>query len=295
VDFFVFSGGRQSMFNPTELLIDAFVERLQQAYWRTYSDLKPAYAGILGWAGRMALENIANSDALYHNVEHTIMVTLVGQEILKGKHLREGGVTPYDWLHFVLSLLCHDIGFVRGVCRDDQLDTVTTGVNGHIITLPAGATDASLSPYHVDRGKLFIRERFGGHDLIDAEIIALNIERTRFPIPNDTDHQGTADYPGLVRAADLIGQLADPHYIRKLAALYYEFEETGMNAQLHYTSPADLRNNYPTFFWNVVHRYIKDGLRHLRITQAGKQWIANLYSHVFAVEHNEPLVTTIPL
>jgi len=283
------------MFNPTELLIDAFVERLQQAYWRTYTDLKPAYAGILGWAGRMALENIANSDALYHNVEHTIMVTLVGQEILKGKHLREGGVTPYDWLHFVISLLCHDIGFVRGVCRDDHLDTVTTGVNGQLITLPAGVTDAFLSPYHVDRGKLFIRERFGGHDMIDAEIIAINIERTRFPIPNDTDHQGTADYPGLVRAADLIGQLADPHYIRKLAALYYEFEETGMNAQLHYTSPADLRNDYPTFFWNVVHRYIKDGLRHLRITQAGKQWIANLYSHVFAVEHNEPLVTTIPL
>ena len=28
-----------------------------------------------------ALENIANSDALYHNVEHTILVTIVGQEI----------------------------------------------------------------------------------------------------------------------------------------------------------------------------------------------------------------------
>ena len=80
------------MFNPTELLINAFVERLQQAYWRTYGNLEPAYAGIIGWAGGMALENIANSDALYHNVEHTIMVTLVGQEILKGKHLRQGGV-----------------------------------------------------------------------------------------------------------------------------------------------------------------------------------------------------------
>jgi hypothetical protein len=283
------------MFNPTELLIDAFVERLQQAYWRTYSDLKPAYAGIIGWAGRRALENSANSDALYHNVEHTIMVTLVGQEILKGKHLREGGVMPYDWLHFVISLLCHDIGFVRGVCRDDRLDSLTTGVHGDTISLPPGATDAALAPYHVDRGKRFIHERFGSHDIIDAEIIALNIERTRFPIPNDTDHQGTADYPGLVRAADLIGQLADPHYLRKLAALFYEFAETGMNAQLGYTSPADLRNAYPMFFWNVVHRYIKDGLHHLGITQAGKQWIASLYAHVFSVEHQEPLVTTIAL
>ena len=27
---------------------------------------------------------------------------------------------------------------------------------------------------------------------------------------------------------------------------------------------------------------------HLRMTQEGKQWIANLYAHVFAVEHQEP-------
>jgi hypothetical protein len=276
------------MFNPTELLIDAFVDRLQQAYWRIYSDLQPSYAGIIRWAGHMALENIANSDALYHNVEHTIMVTLVGQEILKGKHLREGRVTPRDWLHFVISLLCHDIGYVRGVCRDDRHDSYTTGLHGTTYTLPAGATDASLTPFHVDRGKLFVRERFGTHDIIDATVITANIELTRFPVPEDSDHQGTADYPGLVRAADLIGQLADPHHLRKFPALFYEFAETGTNAKLGYASPADLRDAYPTFYWSVVNRYIQDGLRHLRVTQEGKQWIANLHAHVFAVEHNEP-------
>lgn len=279
------------MFNPTELLIDAFVDELQQAYWRTYSNLKPSYPGLIGWAGRMALENIANSDALYHNAEHTIMVTLVGQEILKGKHLREGGVSAHDWLHFVISLLCHDIGYVRGVCRDDHDGYYTTGIDGKMVPLPPGATDASLTLYHVDRGKLFIRERFSDHDVIDPEIIVTNIERTRFPVPDDNDHQGTADYPGLVRAADLIGQLADPHYMRKLAALFYEFEETGMTGHLGYASPEDLRNDYPMFYWNVVYRYIKDGLRHLHVTQAGQQWIANLYSHVFTVEHHDPLLT----
>lgn len=276
------------MFNPTELLIDAFVDRLQQAYLRTYGNLEPSYAGIIGWAGRMALENIANSDALYHDVEHTIMVTLVGQEILKGKHLREGGVSPRDWLHFVISLLCHDIGYLRGVCREDRDGTYTTGVAGHTVTLPPGATDAALTPYHVDRGKRFVRERFGGNNLIDAEIIAANIELTRFPVPDDTDHQGTDNYPGLVRAADLIGQLADPHHMRKFAALFYEFAETGTNQKLGYATPADLRNDYPTFYWGEVNRYIQDGLRHLRVTQEGKQWIANLYAHVFAVEHQEP-------
>ena len=54
------------------------------------------YPGIIAFIGRGAMENIANSDAPYHNAEHTMMVTLVGQEILRVKHIREGGVTPRD-------------------------------------------------------------------------------------------------------------------------------------------------------------------------------------------------------
>jgi hypothetical protein len=282
------------MFNPTTLLIDTFVEQLQQEYWRTYSDIDPGYAGIIGWASRMALENIANSDALYHNVEHTVMVTLVGQEILKGKHLRDGSVTPHDWLHFIISLLCHDIGYIRGLCRDDLPDRCVIGHNGETIPLPCGATDAFLAPYHVDRGELFIRERFDDHQVINAEIIVKNMERTRFPVPGNNDQQGTRDYPGLVRAADLIGQLADPHYLHKLSALFYEFEETGTNTVLGYNTPSDLRNDYATFFWDAVSPYIQDGLRHLRVTQEGKQWIANLYAHIFTVEHRDsPVLTSL--
>ena len=276
------------MFNPTELVIDTFVESLQQDYRRTYGVLEPSYPGIIAWAGHMALESIANSDALYHDVEHTIMVTLVGQEILKGKHLREGGVSPRDWVHFMLSLLCHDIGYVRGVCRGDRNGAYITGLDEQTVTLSPGASDAALTPYHVDRGKLFVRERFGGHTIIDAEVVAANIERTRFPVPLDGDHHGTDDYPGLVRAADLIGQLASPSHMRKLPALFYEFEETGVNAALGYNNPDDLRASYPSFFWQVVTPYIQDGIRHLRVTQTGKQWIANLHAHVFAVEHDEP-------
>jgi hypothetical protein len=276
------------MFNATTLLIDTFVERLRQDYGHTYGQLEPHYAGIIGWAGHMALENIANSDALYHDVQHTVMVTLVGQEILKGKHLRQGQVTPRDWLHFIISLLCHDIGYVRGVCRGDGDGVYSIDASPTTITFPRGATDAFLTPYHVDRGKCFIHERFGDHPIIDAETIANNIERTRFPVPNDNDHQGTADYPGLVRAADLIGQLADPQHTRKFPALFAEFEETGVNAQLGYQTPDDLREDYPAFFWNVVNHYIQDALCHLRVTQEGKQWIANLYAQVFAAEHREP-------
>jgi hypothetical protein len=46
------------------------------------------------------------------------MVTLVGQEIPRGRHISVGRVTPHDW-HFIVCLLAHDIGYVRGICRGD--------------------------------------------------------------------------------------------------------------------------------------------------------------------------------
>lgn len=276
------------MFNPTKLVIDAFVELLKENYLRVYTNMEPAYPGVIEFVGRMALENIANSDAPYHDVDHTVMVTLVGQEIIRGKHLCEGGVGPHDWLHFTLSLLCHDIGYVRGICRDDREGTYVIDTGGGTIDLPAGRTDASLTPYHVDRGKQFVRERFDGNKIIDAETVCRNIERTRFPVPDSEDHKATDDDPGLVRAADLIGQLADPNHGRKAAQLYAEFEETGANQRFGYASPADLRTGYPRFYWNAVVPYIQDGLRYLRITQQGKQWIANLYAGVFTEEHRLP-------
>jgi hypothetical protein len=94
-------------------------------------------------------------------MNHTIMVTLVGQEILLGKHTSEGGVTPHDWLHFMISLLCHDIGYVRGVCWGDRNGHYVCNEDGDLVPITAGATDASLTPYHVTRSKLFVRERFG--------------------------------------------------------------------------------------------------------------------------------------
>jgi hypothetical protein len=189
---------------------------------------------------------------MYHNAEHSMMVTLVGQEILRGKFLREGRVSPSEWLHFIVSLLCHDIGYVRGICPGDAGRTAVINSGGDTVQIPLNGTDAFLTPYHVERGKLFVQWRFHDHPLIDPKIVATNIENTRFPLPANSDPSHGSNWPGLVRAADLMGQLADPDYIRKLPALFREFAETGANQQLGNKTADDLRENYPTFYWSVV-------------------------------------------
>jgi hypothetical protein len=279
------------MLNLQKLTINLFVEELRNAYERTYSNMEEQLGNIIMWSGRLVLENIANSDALYHNVEHTVMVTLAGQAIIEGKHLLEGGVTPRDWVHCMIALLCHDIGYVRGICKDDKDGLIATGIGDEAVEVPPGASDAVLSPYHVDRSKLFVRERFGKGMLmgmvaeIDAEVIASYIEITRFPVPDDDWYKDTKGYPGLVRAADFIGQLGDPNRPRKSPALFFEFEEIGGNEELGYKRPGDLHDSYAKFYWNVVSPYIQEALRYLRVTQEGKQWIANLYANVFGAEH----------
>jgi hypothetical protein len=126
-------------------------------------------------------------------------------------------------------------------------------------------------------------DRIGKSKLLDAARIASAIEYTRFPAPYEPD--ALENEEGLlVRAADLIGQLGDPHYLRKAHALYYEFEEVGMNRQLGYTSPADLIGLYPQFYWNSVSGHIQTAIRYLSVTSSGRRWIASLYSNVFCAE-----------
>jgi hypothetical protein len=272
------------MLNATALLADALGRHLAETYQRIYGGRSPEYGRILDGAGKLVIECIANSDALYHNISHTALVTLVGEDILRGRLLMQP-IEPADWLHFMLALLAHDLGYVRGACPGDETDRFVIDETGATVNLPRGASDAALAPYHVDRSKIIVRARFKSSPHVDEERIARAIELTRFPVPEDGDHDENDTEPGLVRAADLIGQLADPFYLRRLNALYYEFTENGMAARCGYANPADLAEKYPTFFWKAVEPYIGPALRYLELTFEGKQWIANLYSHVFTIEH----------
>jgi hypothetical protein len=243
----------------------------------------------LGSLARITIECIGRSDALYHNYEHTWLVTMVGRDILQGLTMSRR-IEPSDYLHLILACLFHDIGYVRGALSGDTGEEFVVSDKGDRIALPRGASDASLTPYHVDRSKLFAIERLGKTPGVDAERIAEAIEFTRFPPPPERKAPEGDNLPCLVQAADLIGQLGDPMYAKKVNALFYEFEEIGMNLQLGYSSPADLVDKYPEFFWNSVSMYLDEGIKYLSLTVSGRQWIANLHHHVLCAENAQRLM-----
>jgi len=276
--------GHAPMMTMPAIVADELGKHLAEDFRRLFGSSLRDHAERLDGIARVALECIGKSDALYHNVEHTFLVTLVARDIIRGRLLTER-IEPEDYAHLIIACLLHDIGYVRGVVSGDSDNRFAIDTEGHTVTLERGASDAALAPSHVDRSKIFVMERLAKSPTIDAKRVARAIELTRLPASR-TPGGATDDREGrLVQAADLIGQLGDPLYLKKANALYYEFEETGMNRQLGYSSPADLVERYPDFYWNSVSPHLKGAIAYLNVTAAGRQWIANLHSHVFCAEH----------
>jgi hypothetical protein len=263
-----------------EALGSFLAEHMNRRFGATQAGLTELIASV----ARLALECIGNSDALYHNVEHTMLVTLAGYDIIKGRALLMP-TQPADFAHLIVACLLHDIGYVRGILKGDSADGFVTDDKGGKTKLPRGASDAALTPYHVDRSKMFVMDRISQIELLQADRIARAIEYTRFPASHEPDDPPSEEGL-LLRAADLIGQLGDPHYLRKANALYLEFEEIGLNRQLGYTSPADVTDLYPQFYWKSIASHIQVAIRYLNVTSSGRQWVASLYANVFRAERD---------
>ena len=66
------------MLDVVALVADTFSRTLTQEYRRAYSLTAGPYIEIIDSASRIAIERIGASNALYHNFEHTMLVTQVG-------------------------------------------------------------------------------------------------------------------------------------------------------------------------------------------------------------------------
>src|SRR4029434_6142424 len=101
-----------------ELAADALEEFLGSYMRRRFGSSQSQLMEIVPSAARIALECIGNSDALYHNVEHTLPVTLARHDILRGRALHHD-MTADDYAHVIIACLLHDIGYVRGLFKGD--------------------------------------------------------------------------------------------------------------------------------------------------------------------------------
>src|ERR1700719_5366636 len=165
------------MITVPELAAEALGSLLGSEMQRAFGSSHTQLTELIPSIAHVALECIGNSDALYHNVEHTMLVTLAGHDILRGRALHTH-MPAEDYAHVIIACLTHDIGYVRGVFREDDKDGYLVDATGRKTTLPRGSSDAALLPYHVDRSKMFAIERIEGMPQLDEHRVARAIEGT---------------------------------------------------------------------------------------------------------------------
>src|SRR5215213_2135682 len=123
------------MMTMPAIIADELGKHLADDFRRLFGASFQDEAERLDGIARVALECLGKSDALYHNVEHTFLVTLVGRDILRGRTLTEC-IEPADYAHLIIACLLHGIGYVRGVLRDDDDNRYIVEANGCTVTLP---------------------------------------------------------------------------------------------------------------------------------------------------------------
>ncbi|PIP38619.1 MAG: hypothetical protein COX19_11710 [Desulfobacterales bacterium CG23_combo_of_CG06-09_8_20_14_all_51_8] len=177
------------------------------------------------------------SNTRYHNLEHTTMVTLAAVRLIHGSAVGGFRFKPKNILIGLLAALFHDAGLIQ--TRQDRK-----------------GTGAKYTIGHEDRSVDFMRQNLSARDFSKKEMddCAQLIKCTNLNI-------GMADLVfrteeikmlgKIVGSADLLGQMADRHYLEKLLLLFKEFEEAGIP---DFDSEEALLEKTEGFYQNVARK-----------------------------------------
>lgn len=274
------------MFKPADIIIDDFVARLRDEFARAHPGATFEQRDTLERAGRLALTHVSRSNALYTNLDSTMLMAEVALRILEGRQIERYDVSVRDWLNFMLAALAAFTGFARGVVPGDKGRTLVISEDGKTLELERGRTDGALLRWYVPRSQMFVKHFFANEHEIDVEPIAEMISWTRMPTPR-TPPKDLDSWGALLRASQTIGLGADPRFIQRSKRLFRQLEEAGFTRAMGYTSAADVVDTYPARFWEFLLPQLPVALSYLKYTGGGQLWLARLNAHMLEEEHRE--------
>ena len=190
-------------------------------------------------------------DTEYHDLQHTMEVTLAMARLLDGYERSRDGSRPIGERNFqlgVISALYHDIGYIRRV--NDKKHR-----NG-----------AEYTATHVSRGARFLREylpTIGMPDLAEAAGQIVHFTGYERPVASIRTKDPVHRLLGsLLGSADIIAQMSDRCYLEKCRdRLYPEFvaggiarKQTDVGEQVVFASGDDLLRKTPGFYASATHR-----------------------------------------
>ncbi len=205
--------------------------------------------------------NFQPIDALYHDFEHTLQVTLCLARLLHGMHRHRASNKP-DAKQFelvLLAILLHDTGYLKA-----QGDTKGTGAKYTLVHVARS----------VEFSKQFLKDKgYPNNEITSIGIMirCTGVNADLSAIPFAAEWERTMGYA--LATADLLGQMAADDYIDKLPILFEEFAEAARHqtkdpkATGMFSSALDLMQKTPVFWekyvlgkingdFNGIHRYL---------------------------------------
>ena len=193
------------------------------------------------------------SNTKYHNLEHTVMVTLATARLIHGSVKSGFQFKPENVLLGILAALFHDSGLIQ--TKQDRKGTGAKYTIGH--------EKRSVNFMK----KNLVKKGFSQQQMDDcAQLIkCTNLEIEVADIPFRSEEIGNLGK--IVGSADLLAQMADRHYLEKLILLFKEFEEAGIPG---FDSEEALLEKTEGFYKNVARK---------RLTQNFNNISSNMVNH----------------
>lgn len=274
------------MFRPSEIIIEAFVERLVSNHARMFPNADGQHREYLAQIARMALSRMTLTNATYTNLDQVVHTTQVAEDVLVGRIISRGDVSSADWIHFLTGALCYVIGFVRGTVPGDDGRVVVLNEEGDTFTLDKGKTDGAMWDFATDRSKYFVRHYFKQHPLIDGSFVADCIEYTRWPFVKG-EKEDTDTWPGLLRGAQIVAVVSDPRFDARMKFFFMQLKDAGMDKQIKVKDGFELTQSFIYMFWDSLFPLSRDAIAYLKYTSDGLTWLANMNARMLEVEHRD--------
>lgn len=174
----------------------------------------------------------------YHDLNHTFQCFLLMARLIHGAFINGFSFTQNHVVLGLISALMHDTGYI-------QLEGDSTGTGGKYTTVHIERSIEFMEGYF-NRNGFSLEDYIFCRDCLKCTGIDVNIKEIQF---ESYEHEILGKILG---TADLMGQMADRDYLRKLPFLYQEFVEAGLAM---FENEVDLLNATPDFWEFTKQRF----------------------------------------
>lgn len=207
----------------------------------------------------------------YHDFKHTTDALLAMTRLIHGATLQRESFSQKNITLGLISTLFHDTGYIQTV--DDD-----SGTGGKYTLVHVQRSIEFMDKYFKKNN--FPREDFENcRDMLECTGLSIDISKIQFK-SREIELLGK-----MLGTADLLGQMSDNAYLKKLTFLFNEFKEGNV---VGYPSELDLLKETPAFYDKTKNRFATElgGVNRYMIYHFKKRWNIDRDLYAEAVEMN---------